>query len=96
MCKKYFFRTTYINYSRVIFQGKSLLSLVPGGISWRVSCLGVVVKGGIIQGKMFEGQRSRRQLPCREFHRGNCPGGDYLGVTVWRAKVRVGIDLSGG
>ena len=55
-----------------------------------VSCPGVVVQGGIIQGKMFEGQKSR-QLPCGEFHEGNCPGVNYSGVIVWQKKVRGGL-----
>ena len=68
---KYFFRTTSINYSGVIFQGKSLFSL-PGGILLGVSCPGVVAQGGIIQRKMFEGQKSRE----------NCPMENFMGVTI--------------
>ena len=34
----------------------------------------VVVQGGIIQRKMFEGKKSRGQLPYGEFHGGNCQG----------------------
>ena len=88
MCKKDFFRTTSINYSRVIFQAKSPLPLVPAGIPWVVSFPGGFVQGGIIQAKMFEGQRSRGQLSCGEFHGGNCPGGNYSGVIVCGAQVR--------
>ena len=72
-----FFRTPSINYSRVIFQGKIPLSLVPRGISWGRggegggSCQGLVVQGGIIQEKMF-----RVKSPG-----GNCPRGGVMGVN---------------
>ena len=46
-----------------------------------VSCLGVVVQGGIIQIKMFEGQKSRGQLPYPwgDFIGGDCPGVIFRG-----------------
>ena len=38
------------------------------------SCLGVVVQGGIIQGKMFGGKSPRANCPGENFIRFNCPG----------------------
>ena len=54
-----------------------------------VSCLGVVVQGGIIQKKMFEGQKSR----------GNCPIRNFMRVTVQRELFRgnfLGIKVRDG
>ena len=78
------------------------MSLVPRGISWGegggVSCQGLVVQGGIDQGKMFE-VKSQGE---------NCPGasfigvqgvivqeGNYSGVIIQRAKVWRVIFLGG-
>ena len=71
MCKKYFFQTTSINYSGVIFQGKSPLSLI---------------EEGFIQEQMFEGQTSRGQLPCEEFHEDNWTGENYSQIIVCGGK----------
>ena len=59
-------------------QRKSPLSLVSGGIfnggGLVGNCLGVVVQGGIIQGKMFGGKSPRANCPGENFMRVNCPG----------------------
>ena len=71
--QKKFFRTASINYSRAISRSKSLLPHV---------------QGGIIQGKMFERQKSRGKLPYGKFHGGNCTGENYSGVIVRGQKSR--------
>ena len=82
MFKKYFFRRTSINYSGVIFHDKSPLSLVPGEISWGVSCSGMNYSGTNVQGEKVRGL-----IALRGISRGNCPGGSYSSVIVWVAKI---------
>ena len=74
LCKHYFFRTSFLNYSEVIFQGKSPLSLVPGRLSLGGSFLEIVVQGGIIQEQMFGGKSPGVSCPGEKFMRVNCPG----------------------
>ena len=52
------------------------------------SCPWLVVQGGIILKKMFGVKSPEGNCPGGSFMEVNSLGGNYPGVTVWRAKVR--------
>ena len=56
------------------------MNLIGGQLS------GVVTQGGIIQRKMFEGQKCRGNCLTGNFIGVTVQGGNYSGVILWKEK----------